>query len=84
MTPSLRDQGRLAKMAAALQLECPRTRLELQRQIEQLYEGIRAAQSLDDLGMEANSKAMLDHDQLWEMVRQREALAPDTLPVGAP
>jgi hypothetical protein len=73
--PSARDQVRLAKGAAALKLPGPRTAEERTAQIQQLDEAIAAMQSLDDLGEQANARAMADLDVLLEMLRVREGLS---------
>jgi hypothetical protein len=54
--PSAIDRRRLRDGAAASGLGEPQTREEVKEQLQQLADGIRAMQSLDDLGPEENAR----------------------------
>lgn len=51
------DQRRLADGKRTLELPDPISVAELEHQIEQIGNAVRALQSLDDLGPEANTRA---------------------------
>jgi len=64
--PTSIDQRRLKDGATALAVSstAPQTRAEAEAQLSQVSDGIRAMQSLDDLGEEGNRKALRDLDEL--------------------
>jgi len=63
--PQQITRRRLAAGARALALPSPTTRAEIAEQLNIIYDGMLALQSLDDLGnKEANDKAMRDIDTL--------------------
>ena len=55
---------RLRDGAFAMGLPEPKTRAEAEKYLQHVYDGARALQSLDDLGVELNKKAMADMDSL--------------------
>lgn len=66
------DKRRLADGDRAKGLAKPKTTKEIQQQLEILSDGIRALQSLDDLGSpEANQRAW---DDMLELQRRSDAL----------
>jgi len=72
--PSAVDQRRLRDGASALEASAhmPQTIDETKRQIERVYSGIAALQSLDDLGPEANERAQRDEQELWKRMKALE------------
>jgi len=72
-SPSPIDLRRLHDGAVALSASntMPRTRVEAEVLLEQISNGIRAMQSLDDLGEDGNRRAMRD---LNDLSRRYEAL----------
>lgn len=73
--PSAVDRRRLGDGAHALAVSArtPATIAEARDQLEIVAAAIAAMQSLDDLGPEANERAMRDHDELWKRYKALEA-----------
>lgn len=57
------EERRIADGVAAVKLPEPQTAAEKKDQVGQLYDGARALQSLDDLGIEANKR--IDKAMQW-------------------
>jgi len=72
--PSAIDQRRLHDGVRALEASAraPETLDEIRRQLDAISAGIAALQSLDDLGSEANERAVRDEQELWKRMRALE------------
>ena len=73
--PSLVDQRRLRTGTFALDASSQEaaTIEEVRHQIGVVSAGIAALQSLDDLGADANARAMADEQELWKRMKALEA-----------